>query len=84
MSVTTTAPGRLRAGLPKGASLAHKSGSSGTDLGFTPATNDIGIVTLKDGRRYAIAAFLAGSTATEAERDAIFADTARLMLKAAG
>jgi beta-lactamase class A len=84
MTDTARAPNRLRAGLPKGAVIAHKAGSSGTDLGFTPATNDIGIVTLKDGRRYAIAAFLAGSTATEAQRDATIADTARLMLEAAG
>ncbi len=83
MTETRSGPGRLKAGLPKGASLAHKTGSSGTDLGFTPATNDIGVATLKDGRRYAIAAFLAGSTATETERDRLFADTARLMVEAA-
>jgi beta-lactamase class A len=74
---------RLKGGLPKGARIAHMPGSSGTDLGFTPATSDIGVVTLGDGRRYAIAAFLSGSTATEAQRDRVFADTARLMIKAA-
>jgi beta-lactamase class A len=84
MTDTPRAPNRLKAGLPKGARIAHRPGSSGTDLGFTPATNDIGVITLRDGRRYAIAAFLAGSTATEAERDRLFADAARLMLKAAG
>jgi beta-lactamase class A len=83
MAATPHAPNRLKAGLPRGATFAHRPGSSGTDLGFTPATNDIGVVTLPDGRRYAIAAFLAGSTATEAARDALFADTAKLMLQAA-
>ncbi|MEO8927348.1 MAG: serine hydrolase, partial [Caulobacteraceae bacterium] len=72
------------AGLPPGAALAHKTGSSGTDLGFTPATNDIGIVTLKDGRRFAIAAFLAASTATEPDRDKLIADAARLAVRAMG
>lgn len=84
MSHTATGLGRLRAGLPPGASLAHKTGSSPTDLGFTPATNDIGIATLADGRGVALAAFLAGSTATEAERDRLIADAARLAVKAMG
>jgi beta-lactamase class A len=64
---------RLRAGLHAGASLAHASAVSATTLGLTPAAADIGLVTLADGRRAAVAAFLAGSTATEAQRDALFA-----------
>jgi beta-lactamase class A len=71
---------RLRAGLPAGASLAHRTGSAATDLGLTPATNDIGIVTLPDGRRLAMAAYLAGSTATETVRDHLIADAARLAI----
>lgn len=69
---------RLRNGLPEGASLAHKTGTSATDLGLTPATNDIGLVTLANGRHFAVAAFLAGTTATEAARDALIADAARV------
>ncbi len=84
MGATRTGIHRLAAGLPPGAILAHKTGSARTDLGFTPATNDIGLVTLKDGRRFAIAGFLAGSTATEAARDRLFADAARLAAKAIG
>ncbi len=75
---------RLRAGLPKDARLSHTAGTSGTDVGFTPATNDIGVATFADGRRYAIAGFLAGSTATEAQRDALFADAAKLITAASG
>ncbi len=75
---------RLEAGLPASAVLAHKTGSTETDLGFTPVTNDIGIITLANGRRFAAAAFLAGATATLAERDRLFADTARLMVRAFG
>ncbi len=84
MSHTQTGAGRLRAGLPPGAVLAHKTGSAATDLGFTPATNDIGIATLADGRSFVMAAFLAGSIATEAERDGLIADAARLAVKAMG
>jgi beta-lactamase class A len=58
--------------------LAHKTGTSATDLGATPATNDIGVVTLAGGRRFAVAAYLAGSTATEAVREGLIADAARL------
>jgi|GEM_PF-226395 len=78
MTDTNTGPQRLLAGLPPGAALAHKTGTSVTAVGLTAAVNDIGIVTLDDGRRFAIASFLARSTASEAERDRLLADTARL------
>lgn len=78
----TTSPAPLRAGLPRRAILAHESGSSATDLGLTPVTNDMGVVHLPDGRRFAIAAFLAGSAATAAQRDALIADAARLAVSA--
>lgn len=82
MSGARTGADRLRAGLPPGASLAHKTGTAVTDLGLTPATNDIGVATLPGGRRLAIAAFLAGSTATERQREALIADSARLAVSA--
>jgi beta-lactamase class A len=80
--MTDSLPGghRLKAGLPPGAVLAHKTGTAATDLGLTPATNDIGVVTLANGRRFAIAAYLAGSTATEAVRERLIADAARLVV----
>jgi beta-lactamase class A len=78
MTDSVTGPGRLRAGLPPEAKLAHKTGTAATDLGLTPATNDIGIVTLPSGRRFAAAAYLAGSTATETARERLIADAARL------
>jgi beta-lactamase class A len=75
---------RLAAGLPPNAVLAHKAGAAATDLGLTAATNDIGLVTLAGGRRFAIAACLAGSTATQAERDRLIADAARLAASCVG
>ena len=84
MTQTTTGQARLKAGLPPAATLAHKTGTGRTDLGVNPATNDIGVITLKDGRRYAVAVFLAGSPAGDAERDAIIADVARAVVRAAG
>ena len=82
MSATNSGKSRLAAGLPVGASLAHKTGSSPTDLGLTPATCDVGLVTMANGRRFAVAAFLSGSTATDAHRDGVVADAARLAVSA--
>ena len=83
MTATTTGQGRLKAALPEGASLAHKTGSARTDLGMTPASNDIGIYKLKDGRQFAVVVFLSGSTASDEARDAVIADVGRIVLKAA-
>lgn len=84
MTESPTGQNRLKAGLPPGATLAHKTGTGRTDLGLNPATNDIGVITLKDGRRYAVAVFLAGSRASDAERDKIIADVSRAIVRAAG
>lgn len=84
MTETATGPNRLKAGLPAGATLAHKTGTGPVVLGINAATNDMGIVTLPDHRRYALAAFVAGATRPEAEREGLIADFARLAVKAAG
>lgn len=82
MTESPTGQNRLKAGMPPGATLAHKTGTGRTDLGVNPAANDIGVITLKDGRRYAVAVFLAGSPASDAERDEIIADAARAIVQA--
>lgn len=82
MTDTPTGATRLKAGLPSGSYLAHKTGS-GPDLdGINSASNDIGIATLPGGHKAAIAVFLSGSTLPEAERDAIIADVARAVAAA--
>lgn len=63
--------------LPKDATVAHKTGTSGTRDGLTAATNDIGIVTLPDGRHLAIAVFVSDSTADETTREETIAKIAR-------
>ncbi|MET0330710.1 MAG: class A beta-lactamase [Dyella sp.] len=72
-----TVPHRLRDGLPTGAALADKCGTSYNLKGRTAAYNDIGIVHWPDGRAVIVAAFLTDSTATLAQRDALFAELAR-------
>ena len=84
MGQTRFGPDGLGAGLPDGAGLAHKSGVSATDLGLTPVVNDIGILTLKDGRRYAITVFLSATSQDEAAQQKIFADVMRVIARATG
>lgn len=84
MSTANTGPRRMTDGLPDGATWAHKTGTSATDLGVTPVVNDIGILTLKDGRRYAITVFMTGTTLDEAAQEALFVDIMRVIVKAAG
>lgn len=74
---TTTGPNRLRAGLPPGTVLAHKTGSSGTHGGMTAATNDVGLITLPDGRELAIAVFVTDSRADEDTREGVIARIAQ-------
>ena len=83
MGQTDFGPNRLAAGLPAGARLAHKSGVSAADLGMTAVVNDIGIVTLKDGRQYAVVVFLSATPQDEAAQDRIFGDVMRVIVKAA-
>jgi len=77
-------PGRFAAGLPRDVAVARAMGETPTDLGFTPATAELAIATFPGNRRYAIAAFLVGSTATWKARNALFADAARLAAAAIG
>jgi beta-lactamase class A len=80
----TTGPRRLKAGVPSGAPVAHKTGTSATRDGRTDATNDVGLVTLPDGRRFAVAAFVRASPADEATRERVIADLARAAWEAFG
>lgn len=78
---TMTGPDRLRAGLPKGSILAHKTGTGRRIEGRASAVNDVGIVTLPGGRRLVVVAFLAGAGGTVKQRDAVLAAVARFVVK---
>ena len=64
---------RLGLQLPAATPVAHKTGSSDVDNGLAHATNDIGLITLPDGRKLAIAVFVTDSRADEATRMGIIA-----------
>ena len=58
MGDSVTGRARLRAALPGGWDIAHKTGT-GQDLGRRNAGfNDVGLLTAPDGRRYAIAVMI--------------------------
>lgn len=63
---TKTGTNKIIEQLPKETPVAHKTGSSGKpDNVLTVAENDMGIITLPNGKHYAIAIFVSNSTETE-------------------
>lgn len=74
---------RLGADLPEGTTVAHKAGTSDVDDGVAAATNDIGLITLPDGRQLAIAVFVTDSTADEATRVKVIARIGRAVYDSA-
>ena len=77
MTDTPTGPRRLKGALPAGTVVAHKTGTSNTTDGVTAATNDVGLITLPDGRHLAIAVFVSDARGDEAAREGVIAGVAR-------
>ncbi len=62
LTAAETGAGKLKAGLPEGTVIGHKTGSSDrTADGVRIADNDAGYVVLPDGRTYCIAVFITDS-----------------------
>jgi beta-lactamase class A len=60
---TKTGLNKMIEQLPKNTPVARKTGSSGkNDQGLTGAENEIGIITLPNGKHYALAVFVSNST----------------------
>ena len=77
MTEGPTGANRIKGLLPPGTRVAHKTGSSGTRDGVAAATNDVGIITMPNGKHIAIAVFVGDSKADEKTREAIIAKTAK-------
>ncbi|SDI77083.1 beta-lactamase class A [Chryseobacterium taeanense] len=66
MFSTSTGKNKLIAQLPENTPVARKTGASGkNNSGLTGAENEIGIVTLPNGKHYAIAVFVSKSTESD-------------------
>lgn len=80
MVASPTGPGRIRAGVPGGWTVAHKTGTGG----YGP-TNDIGVLYPPTGAPVIIAAYHHGARETPAARnEAVIAEATRLALSALG
>ena len=77
MKDSPTGPHRIKAGLPAGTVVMHKTGTSGVKNGVAAATNDMGLIVLPDGRRLALGVFVTDSRADEATREAVIARIAK-------
>ena len=77
MTETSTGLKRIKGLLPNGTVVAHKTGTSRTVDGVTAATNDVGLVTLPNGKRLAIAVFVSDSKADDATREEVIAKVAQ-------
>ncbi|HEX9503147.1 MAG TPA: class A beta-lactamase, subclass A2 [Patescibacteria group bacterium] len=74
LTATTTGPHRIKGLLPTGTIVAHKTGTSDTnEKGITAATNDVGIITLPDGRHLILVVYIRDSRADEKSREGVIA-----------
>jgi beta-lactamase class A len=74
---TPTGPKRIKGLLPKGTIVAHKPGTSNTVNGVAAATNDIGIITLLNGKHLAVAVFVSDAKASLETREGVIARIAK-------
>jgi len=78
MEATSTGPKQIKGLLPAGTIVAHKTGHSGTnDQGITAAINDVGIITLPNGKHLAVAVFITNSSADTNTWESVIARMAR-------
>jgi beta-lactamase class A len=83
MTESETGPHRLKGLLPAGTVVAHKTGTSGSQSRVNNATNDVGLITMKDGRKLAIAVLVADSREPQPAREAVIAQIAKAIWQAA-
>jgi len=69
----------MKAGLPEGTELAHRTGMSGTnDDNLRVAMNDIGIVKLPNGKHFILSVYLKEITEKQEDTEQIIADIAKV------
>ena len=72
-----TSDARIKGLLPPNTEVAHKTGTSGEDNGITHATNDVGLITMRNGRKLAIAVMIRDSPASEEVRERVIAQVTK-------
>lgn len=79
---TSTGSNKIRAGLPAGIRMGHKTGSSGKIDGLTIADNDAACIYLPDGRRCYLVIFVKDSHESDSENAALIARITRIIYNA--
>lgn len=77
MASSRTGRARLRAGIKRGWSIAHKTGTGQEYAGRTAGFNDVGILTAPDGHVFVIAVMIGDSASSERARQGMIAQVAR-------
>ena len=77
MSQGGTSDARIKGLLPPDTEVAHKTGTSGQDNGITHATNDVGLITMRNGKKLAIAVMIKDSPASEEVRERVIAQVTK-------
>jgi beta-lactamase class A len=62
---------RLKAGLPRGFTLAHKTGTGPDWRGASVGINDVGLITAPDGHTYAVAVMIRQTRRSNEARHAL-------------
>lgn len=79
MIETSTGPNRIKGLLPANVSIAHKTGTGGTNKqGITSAINDTGIIILPNGKKFSIVVFVSNSTDDSAKSEEIIAKISKV------
>jgi beta-lactamase class A len=76
MTISETGAHRLKAKLPSGTVVAHKTGTSGQNRMVANATNDTGLITMPNGEKLAIAVFVADAASSANARETVIANIA--------
>jgi beta-lactamase class A len=78
MKETKNAPNRIKGLLPEGTVVMHKPGTSGADEnGMNIAFNDLGMVTLPNGKHFVISVFITNSKESDEVNAAIIAEISK-------
>ncbi|MGD0362475.1 MAG: class A beta-lactamase [Bryobacteraceae bacterium] len=78
LEATTTGAGRIKGLLPAGVMVAHKTGTTGTRGGLNGSTNDVGVITLPNGKgQLALAVYFKASKKDLEAREKTIARIAR-------
>jgi beta-lactamase class A len=80
MGEARTGAMRLRAAVPSGWSLAHKTGTGPDWRGASVGINDVGLLTAPDGRTYAVAVLIRQTSRPPSARHAIMQNVVRAVV----